>query len=219
MSSNTSEPGWTAIAILVGRLILLAFFVMAFSFKFMDINGWRAISPPPASRSQPCWRGWRQSRGAAGRWLPDRRLFRRGLPARRTLRDFPGLCVLIGSRTGRASLDDPVARCSSCTSPCWPACCSPRRMGRVASWRRARRSSAGIRPRPARTQRTGSVWWPHQSFRQSRLAKSISEVLEVLGTLEREPFTKVGEPECPDRAGEAAKSPASGPHLPHPARA
>jgi putative oxidoreductase len=39
MTSSTSEPGWAAIAILVGRLIFLAFFSMAFSFKFMDING------------------------------------------------------------------------------------------------------------------------------------------------------------------------------------
>jgi uncharacterized membrane protein YphA (DoxX/SURF4 family) len=39
MTSSTSEPGWTAIAILVGRLIFVAFFIMEFSLKFMDING------------------------------------------------------------------------------------------------------------------------------------------------------------------------------------
>ncbi|WP_119302876.1 DoxX family protein [Dongia deserti] len=39
MTSSTSQPGWTAITILVGRLIFLAFFTMAFSVKFMDING------------------------------------------------------------------------------------------------------------------------------------------------------------------------------------
>ena len=39
MTSSTSEPGWAAIAILVGRLIFLAFFIMAFSFKLMNIGG------------------------------------------------------------------------------------------------------------------------------------------------------------------------------------
>src|SRR5262245_34536745 len=39
MTSSTSEPGWAPIAILVGRLIFLAIFIMAVSFKFMDING------------------------------------------------------------------------------------------------------------------------------------------------------------------------------------
>ena len=39
MTSTTSGPGWAAIAILVGRLIFLAIFIMAVSFKFMDING------------------------------------------------------------------------------------------------------------------------------------------------------------------------------------
>ncbi len=39
MTSSTSGPGWAPIAILVGRLIFLAIFIMAVSFKFMDING------------------------------------------------------------------------------------------------------------------------------------------------------------------------------------
>ena len=39
MTSSTSEPGWTASAILVGRLIFVVFFAMAFSFKFMNIDG------------------------------------------------------------------------------------------------------------------------------------------------------------------------------------
>ena len=38
MTSSRSEPGW-AIAILVGRLIFLVFFAMAFSLKVMDISG------------------------------------------------------------------------------------------------------------------------------------------------------------------------------------
>lgn len=38
MTSSRSEPGW-AIAILVGRLIFLVFFAMAFSFKVLDISG------------------------------------------------------------------------------------------------------------------------------------------------------------------------------------
>lgn len=39
MTSTASESGWAPIAILVGRLIFLAVFIMAVSFKFMDING------------------------------------------------------------------------------------------------------------------------------------------------------------------------------------
>ncbi|MEZ5833413.1 MAG: DoxX family protein [Dongiaceae bacterium] len=39
MTSSASEPGWLAIAIIVGRLVFLAFFVMAFVFKFMNISG------------------------------------------------------------------------------------------------------------------------------------------------------------------------------------
>ena len=39
MTTSASEPGWTAIAILVGRLILVAFFTMAFYFKFTNIDG------------------------------------------------------------------------------------------------------------------------------------------------------------------------------------
>jgi len=46
-------------------------------------------------------------------------------------------------------------------------------------------------PDHATTDRTAS-----QSLRQTGRAKGIGDVLEVLGTLEREPFTKVGEPEC-----------------------
>ena len=39
MTSSTSEPGWTAIAILVGRLIFLVFFIMAFYFKLTNVGG------------------------------------------------------------------------------------------------------------------------------------------------------------------------------------
>src|SRR5262245_22933288 len=39
MTSSTSESGWITIAILVGRLILLVFFIMAFVFKFTNIGG------------------------------------------------------------------------------------------------------------------------------------------------------------------------------------
>lgn len=39
MTSSTSEPGWAAIAILGGRLIFVAYFIMEFGLKFMDING------------------------------------------------------------------------------------------------------------------------------------------------------------------------------------
>src|SRR5262245_40552774 len=38
MTSSTSEPGWAPIAILVGRVIFLGIFIMAVSFKLMDIN-------------------------------------------------------------------------------------------------------------------------------------------------------------------------------------
>ena len=39
MTSSTSESGWAPAAILLGRLILLVFFIMAFSVKFMNIAG------------------------------------------------------------------------------------------------------------------------------------------------------------------------------------
>jgi uncharacterized membrane protein YphA (DoxX/SURF4 family) len=39
MDNNASAPAWQSIAILVGRLIFAAAFIMAASFKFMDING------------------------------------------------------------------------------------------------------------------------------------------------------------------------------------
>jgi len=39
MTTRTSEPGWAAIAILVGRLIFLVFFIMAFYFKVTNIGG------------------------------------------------------------------------------------------------------------------------------------------------------------------------------------
>lgn len=39
MTSTASEPGWAAIAILVGRLIFAAIFVMAAIFKFLDMGG------------------------------------------------------------------------------------------------------------------------------------------------------------------------------------
>jgi len=38
MSTHANRPGWTA-AILVGRLIFAAVFIMAVSFKLTDING------------------------------------------------------------------------------------------------------------------------------------------------------------------------------------
>jgi|SRR6185369_7062732 len=38
MSTQANRPGWTA-AILVGRLIFAAVFIMAVSFKLTDING------------------------------------------------------------------------------------------------------------------------------------------------------------------------------------
>jgi uncharacterized membrane protein YphA (DoxX/SURF4 family) len=52
MTSTTSEPGWAPIAILVGRLVYVALFIMAASFKFMDINataGYIAMAGFPAS--------------------------------------------------------------------------------------------------------------------------------------------------------------------------
>jgi uncharacterized membrane protein YphA (DoxX/SURF4 family) len=39
MDSTNSGPAWGPIAIIVGRLIFLAIFIMAVSFKFMDITG------------------------------------------------------------------------------------------------------------------------------------------------------------------------------------
>lgn len=39
MAAETGRAGWTTVAILVGRLIFAAIFIMAVSFKLMDING------------------------------------------------------------------------------------------------------------------------------------------------------------------------------------
>jgi uncharacterized membrane protein YphA (DoxX/SURF4 family) len=39
MNTHSNAPAWTAIAILVGRLIFAGLFIMAASFKFMDIGG------------------------------------------------------------------------------------------------------------------------------------------------------------------------------------
>jgi putative oxidoreductase len=39
MSNDVVTPAWQPIAILVGRLVFCAIFVMAVSFKFMDIGG------------------------------------------------------------------------------------------------------------------------------------------------------------------------------------
>src|ERR1700749_2279765 len=36
--TNTSRTGWSTVAILTGRLIFAAVFIMAVSFKLMDIN-------------------------------------------------------------------------------------------------------------------------------------------------------------------------------------
>jgi len=38
MTTDTGRTGWTMVAILAGRLIFAAVFIMAASFKFMDIN-------------------------------------------------------------------------------------------------------------------------------------------------------------------------------------
>ena len=39
MNTHSNAPAWINIAILVGRLIFAGLFIMAFSFKFMDIGG------------------------------------------------------------------------------------------------------------------------------------------------------------------------------------
>jgi uncharacterized membrane protein YphA (DoxX/SURF4 family) len=39
MATETNRAGWTAAAVLAGRLIFAALFTMAVSFKLMDING------------------------------------------------------------------------------------------------------------------------------------------------------------------------------------
>ena len=38
MSVDSTAPGWTAVAVLVARLVFAALFVMAVAFKLMDIN-------------------------------------------------------------------------------------------------------------------------------------------------------------------------------------
>jgi hypothetical protein len=39
MTTQTNRAGWTAVAILAGRLIFAVMFIMAVSFKLMDIHG------------------------------------------------------------------------------------------------------------------------------------------------------------------------------------
>lgn len=39
MTADANSAGWTTAAVLVGRLIFTAVFIMAVSFKLMDING------------------------------------------------------------------------------------------------------------------------------------------------------------------------------------
>lgn len=39
MTTDANSGGWTTAAVLVGRLIFTAVFIMAVSFKLMDING------------------------------------------------------------------------------------------------------------------------------------------------------------------------------------
>src|SRR5262245_38817125 len=39
MNETTGRPGWTNAAVLIGRLIFAAVFLMAVSFKLKDING------------------------------------------------------------------------------------------------------------------------------------------------------------------------------------
>ena len=38
MIANSNDPGWAAVAVLAARLIFAALFIMAASFKLMDIN-------------------------------------------------------------------------------------------------------------------------------------------------------------------------------------
>ena len=38
MNASSNDPGWAAAAVLVARLIFAALFIMAVSFKLMDIN-------------------------------------------------------------------------------------------------------------------------------------------------------------------------------------
>ena len=38
MSANSNEPGWVAAAVLVGRFVFAALFIMAVAFKLMDID-------------------------------------------------------------------------------------------------------------------------------------------------------------------------------------
>src|SRR5260370_32788007 len=39
MTTETNRAGWTTAAVLAGRLIFASVFIMAVSFKLMDING------------------------------------------------------------------------------------------------------------------------------------------------------------------------------------
>ena len=87
-----SDPAWKAIAVLIGRIIFAAMFLMGAGFKFAGMRGDRGlyrvggISVPALPRLV---RG--DLRAAAGPRLPLRRVFQRGGAARRALRRLPGV--------------------------------------------------------------------------------------------------------------------------------
>src|SRR3989442_12943234 len=61
MTTETNGAGWTTAAVLVGRLIFAALFIMAVGFKLMGIKA-KGTATPPAGFPRPPDLGW----GGAG---------------------------------------------------------------------------------------------------------------------------------------------------------
>ena len=64
MNAETTTPAWQSIAILVGRLIFAAAFLMAVASRSWVWATPPATSPRRASRLRCCWPGWRPSSNA-----------------------------------------------------------------------------------------------------------------------------------------------------------
>jgi len=108
MTSETNRAGWTTAAILTARLIFALVFIMAVSFKLMNISGTAGLhrrSGFPAAHPSGLARGIAGAR--ADRGFPDRGLFFRSGTFGRSLCAVPRLRVpwafALGGKPGPSS--------------------------------------------------------------------------------------------------------------------
>ncbi len=64
MGADASVSPWRSAAILVGRLIFAAVFLLAVSFKFMGMGDTAGYIAAAGSRCRCCWPGWPPSSNA-----------------------------------------------------------------------------------------------------------------------------------------------------------